>query len=109
MAASAEMLCSMAALVLKDAGKEITGEAISAVLKSINAEVESYWPKLFAQALEGLDIDSLMTAVGSAAPAAAGAVAGGATTAAAEPAAAEKKEEEKEEEEDDDMGFSLFD
>ncbi|CAF5179726.1 unnamed protein product, partial [Rotaria magnacalcarata] len=86
--------------------------------KAANYEIESYWPGLFAGALEGIKVTDLIKNVGSA-PAAAPAAA--ATTAA--PAAddkkaaagkdAPKKEEKKPEKEDsdegEDMGFGLFD
>lgn len=64
-----------------------------------------------AQALEGKNLQDMLTSFsaggGAAAPAAAAPAAGGAAAAADAPE--EKKEEEKEEESDDDMGFGLFD
>ena len=63
------------------------------IIKASGNEVEPYWPGLFAKALEGQDIASLLTNVGSGAPAAGGAAAaGGDAGGAAEP---EKKEESK--------------
>jgi ribosomal protein L12E/L44/L45/RPP1/RPP2 len=77
--------------------------------------VEPFWPSLFAKALEGVDVKSLITNVG----AGAGAAPAGAAPAAAAPAAAaggkkeekkeEKKKEEKKEESDGDMGFGKSD
>ena len=77
-------------------------------------DVEPIWTTLFAKALEGKDVKSLLMNVGSgggaaAAPAAGGAAAaGGAGDAAAEEEKPADKEEEKEES-DEDMGFGLFD
>eukprot|EP01055_Gregarina_sp_Pseudo9_P001403 Gregarina_sp_Pseudo_9__1402@NODE_1939_length_1241_cov_374_720466_g1797_i0_p4_GENE_NODE_1939_length_1241_cov_374_720466_g1797_i0NODE_1939_length_1241_cov_374_720466_g1797_i0_p4_ORF_typecomplete_len113_score39_68Ribosomal_60s/PF00428_19/6_2e27LPD38/PF18857_1/0_012Sporozoite_P67/PF05642_11/0_022DUF3824/PF12868_7/0_26Ribosomal_L12_N/PF16320_5/13_NODE_1939_length_1241_cov_374_720466_g1797_i08001138 len=106
---ASEMMVSMAALILKDEKMDITPEHIQKLIDAAGGKIEPYWPKLFCQAIAGIDIDGLMTAVGSA-PAAAP-VAGGAAAAGGAPAAEEKEEkkEEPEEEEDDDMGFSLFD
>ncbi|KAK8280947.1 hypothetical protein V6Z12_D09G208000 [Gossypium hirsutum] len=108
-----ELACTYAALILHDDGISITAEKIATLVKAANLSVESYWPSLFAKLLEKVNVDDLITSVGSgggAAPvavaAASGAAGGGA--AAAAPAVEEKKEEEKEES-DDDMGFSLFD
>lgn len=110
---SDELACTYAALVLQDDDIAVTAEKLQTILKAANVEVESYWPGLFAKALEGVDLKQLISNVGSgvgAAPAA----------AAAAPAAADapadggkkedkKKEEAKEESEDEDMGFGLFD
>ncbi|KAA3454863.1 60S acidic ribosomal protein P1-like [Gossypium australe] len=111
--ATGELSCTYATLILHDDGISITAEKIATLVKAANLSVESYWPSLFAKLLEKVNVDDLITSVGSgggAAPvavaAASGAAGGGA--AAAAPAVEEKKEEEKEES-DDDMGFSLFD
>lgn len=106
-----ELACVYAALILADDDVAITAEKISTILKAANVEVESYWPGLFAKALESVDVKTLITSVGSGAGGAGAPAAGSAPAAAAE-AAVEKKEEKKEEseeEEDDDMGFGLFD
>ncbi|VDK43123.1 unnamed protein product [Anisakis simplex] len=113
-AAHNEIACVYAALILQDDEVAITGDKISTILKAAHVEVEPFWPGLFAKALEGVDVKSLITnissGVGSAGPAPTG---GAAPAAAAEAPAAEapKKEEKKEEaeESDDDMGFGLFD
>eukprot|EP01057_Protomagalhaensia_wolfi_P005649 Protomagalhaensia_wolfi_Nauph_80__5648@NODE_654_length_2160_cov_717_694955_g489_i0_p2_GENE_NODE_654_length_2160_cov_717_694955_g489_i0NODE_654_length_2160_cov_717_694955_g489_i0_p2_ORF_typecomplete_len165_score48_85Ribosomal_60s/PF00428_19/6e27LPD38/PF18857_1/0_051DUF3824/PF12868_7/0_093Shadoo/PF14999_6/0_21Sporozoite_P67/PF05642_11/3_8_NODE_654_length_2160_cov_717_694955_g489_i09731467 len=105
---AAEMMVSMAALILQDENMDITPENIQKLIDAAGGKVEPYLPKLYCQAIEGLDINSMMTAVGSAPAAGAAPAAAG----AAAPAAEEKKEEKKEEpeeEEDDDMGFGLFD
>ena len=112
-----ELACVYASLILADDNVDIKGDKIAAILKAANYEIESYWPGLFAGALEGIKVTDLIKNVGSA-PAAGPAAA--ATTAA--PAAddkkaaakdAPKKEEKKVEKEDsdegEDMGFGLFD
>jgi len=117
MASNDELACIYAALILHDDGISITADKIATILKAAGVSVEPYWPTLFAKALDGIDIGSLLGSLGSAASAvSAGPVSSGGGAAAAAPAAAEEKEEVKEEKKDDsdeesdeDMGFSLFD
>lgn len=119
MASNDELACIYAALVLHDDGISITGDKIATLLKAAGVSVEPYWPTLFAKALDGIDVGSLMGNLGSAAAAAGagGSVAAPVGGAAPAPAEAEEeeapsKEEKKdsdEESEDEDMGFSLFD
>merc|ERR1739848_385140 len=112
-----DLACTYAALILTDDEVPITGEKIASILKAANVDVEPIWPSLFAKALTGIDVRSLISNVGSsvgAAPStgAAAAPAGGAAAVAAAPAEEkkeEKKKEESEDSEDDDMGFGLFD
>jgi len=117
MASNDELACIYAALILHDDGISVTADKIATILKAAGVSVEPYWPTLFAKALDGIDIGSLLGSLGSAASAVS-AVSGGsaAASSAAAPAAAEEKEEVKEEKKDDsdeesdeDMGFSLFD
>lgn len=115
------MACIYASLILADDNIAIKGEKIAAILKAANYEIEPYWPGLFANAMEGVNVSDLMKNVGSApvaggAPAAAGGAAPAAAAAAAKPDAAAKeapkKEEKKAKDEsdaEDDMGFGLFD
>ena len=80
------------AMILHSAGKDITEDAVSGILKAAGVEPDTARVKALTASLEGVDIEEAMkTAV--AAPAAAAPAA----TAAA-PAAEEKKEEEPEEE-----------
>ncbi|XP_029177162.1 60S acidic ribosomal protein P1 [Nylanderia fulva] len=114
MTTEAELACVYSALILVDDDIAVTGEKIQTILKAANVNVDSYWPGLFAKALEGVNVKELITNIGSgvgAAPAGAGAPAAAATAASTEaaPAKEEKKKEEPEEESDDDMGFGLFD
>ncbi|CAL7943867.1 unnamed protein product [Xylocopa violacea] len=109
----AELACVYSTLILVDDDVAVTGEKIQTILKAANVDVESYWPGLFAKALEGVNIKELLTKIGSgvgSAPAGAGAPAVAAPAAAeSAPVKEEKKKEEPEEESDDDMGFGLFD
>jgi len=131
----AELLCTFAALLLHDEKLKIDGDNIQKLITAAGAQIEPYWPKLFANMLANQKIGDLL--VSAAAPAAGGGGGGGGEAAAA-PAAgkagkddkkadkkggdkkgdkkADKKEKEKpaeaapaEEEGDGNLGFSLFD
>jgi large subunit ribosomal protein L12 len=83
-----------AALLLHNAGKAITEEAITAVLQAAGIGVNEARVKALVAALEGVDIEEAIAKAAFAAPAAA------APAAAAPAAAAEAPVEEEEEEED---------
>ena len=85
-----------AALLLHNAGKEVTEDAIVAVLTAAGIEVNEARAKALVAALEGVDIEEAIAQAAFAAHAAAAAPA----AAAAEAAPAEAEEEEEEEEED---------
>merc|ERR1712167_53465 len=97
-----ELCCTYAALLLHDGDLDISAEKLSKVIKASGNSVEAYWPGLFAKALEGQDVKSLLSNV-SAGPAAgaAGPAVAGDTPAKKEE---EKPKEEEEEEVDMDMG-----
>ena len=78
-----------AALLLHNAGKAITEEAVTAVLQAAGIEVNEARVKALVAALEGVDIEEAISKAAFAAP------------AAAAPAAAEAPAEEEEEEEED--------
>lgn len=82
-----------AALLLHNAGKAITEETITAVLKAAGIEVNESRAKALVAALEGVDIEDAISKAAFAAPAAA--------APAAAPAAAEAPVEEVVEEEED--------
>jgi len=86
-------VCGLAALALYDGDAEITAENISSLLKATNNDVAVYWPGLWANALAGDKLETLMMTLnsggGGAAPAAAAA-----PGAAAPAAKAEKPKEE---------------
>merc|ERR1712100_943429 len=92
-----ELCCTYAALLLHDGELDITADKLSKVIKASGNSVESYWPGLFAKALQGQDVGALLANVGSAGPAAGG-------DAPAAEAKKEEKEKEEEEEADVDMG-----
>ena len=84
-----------AALLLHSAGKKVTDESISAVIKAAGLEVDAVRAKALVSALEGVNIEEAISKAAFAAPAAA-------APAAAAPAAAEaahKKEEKPQEKE----------
>ena len=108
-----ELACVYSALILHDADLAITADKITTLIKAAGVNCEPIWPSLFARALEGKDIGSLICNVGSGAAAASvtgGATGGGTDTTEDKPE--EKKEEKKDEgddeSEDEDMGFGLF-
>merc|ERR1712020_426627 len=99
-------------LLAAQSGSAPSKDAVTKILESIGADIESdKLDKVFAE-LDGKNVEdvisegmSLLASVpsGGAAPAAGAAAAGDAA-----PAAEEKKEESEEEESDSDMGFDLF-
>jgi large subunit ribosomal protein L12 len=81
------------AMVLYSAGKEITDDAIAAILSAAGVEADAAKIKALTASLEGVDIkEAIASASVMAAPAA------GAAPAAAAAAPAEEKKEEPEEE-----------
>lgn len=88
-----------AALLLHNAGKDITDETVTAVLTAAGTDVDENRAKALVAALDGVDIEEAMATAAFAAPAAAAPVA----EAAAEAPAEEEKEEEKEKEEESGM------
>ncbi|EDK46882.1 60S acidic ribosomal protein P1-beta [Lodderomyces elongisporus] len=108
---SQESSVSYAALILADAGQEITSDKLLAITKAAGAEVDSIWADIFAKAVEGKNLKELLFSFAASAPAggAAPAAAAGGAAAGGDAAAEEAKEEEAAEESDDDMGFGLFD
>ncbi|OPY20919.1 MAG: 50S ribosomal protein L12 [Methanomethylovorans sp. PtaU1.Bin093] len=90
-----------AALLLHKAGKEITEDAITAVLQAAGTAVNESRVKALIAALEDVDIEEAMaTAAVAAAPAAA------APVAAAEAPAAEAAKEEESKEEAEESGMA---
>ena len=90
-----EAVCTLAALLLHDAGAEITADKLNEVITASGNSVEKYWPGMFAGLVAKVNVAELIKS--STAPGA-----GGAGPAAAAPAAeakAEKKEEKPKKEE----------
>ena len=71
-----ELCCSYSALMLHDEKLEITAEKIQRLITCSGNTVDAHWPRLFAKALEGANIDNMLTnmAPAAAAPAAAAVV-----------------------------------
>lgn len=94
-----------AALLLHNAGKDITDEAVTAVLTAAGTDVDENRAKALVAALDGVDIEEAMATAAFAAPAAAatGAPAAAGEAAAEAPEAEAAKEEEKEEAEESGM------
>ncbi|MCE8422699.1 MAG: 50S ribosomal protein P1 [Candidatus Methanoperedens sp.] len=88
-----------AALILHSAGKKVTDEAVSAVIKAAGIEVDAVRAKALVAALDGVNIEEAIAKAAFAAPAAAApAVAAAAPAAAAEKPKEEEKAKEKAEE-----------
>jgi large subunit ribosomal protein L12 len=92
-----------AALLLHNAGKAITEDAITAVLQAAGIEVNEARVKALVAALEGVDIEEAIAKAAFAAPAAAAAPAGAAAPAAEAAPAEEEEEEEEDHSEEDGM------
>ena len=108
-----ELACIYAALILADDNVDIKAEKIASILKAADYEIESYWPGLFAGALEGVKVTDMLKNVGSA-PVASAAPAQAATTApaggdkkAGGDKEAAKKEEKKAQKDDSDEGEDM--
>ena len=96
------------AMVLYAAGKDITEDAIAAILKAAGVEPDAAKIKALIASLEGVDIaDAIASASVMAAPAAAAAPAG-AAAAEAPAAKAEEPEEEAVSEEEAAAGLSAL-
>ena len=108
MSAATETALAYAAIILADSELEASSENLSKLVSGANIEIDSIWAQIFAKALEGKDLASLLVNFNVSSAPAAGAVGGASGAAGAEEAAAEEEEEAKEES-DDDMGFGLFD
>jgi large subunit ribosomal protein L12 len=99
------------ALLLHSAGKEVTDEAVTKVLKAADVKADAARVKALTSSLEGVDIDeaiSTTVAMPGAAPAAAPAAAEGDEDKPEEKKEEEKEEEEKVSEEDAAAGLSAL-
>jgi hypothetical protein len=59
------LACSYAALILHDEGLPINVENINKLLKASSVEVESFWPGMFAKALQTAKVGDLISSVGT--------------------------------------------
>jgi len=88
-----------AALLLHSAGKKVSEEGITAVIKAAGVDVDAVRAKALVSALDGVNIEEAIAKAASAAPAAAApAAAAAAAPAAAEAPKADEKSKEKAEE-----------
>ena len=95
------------AMVLYSAGKDITEDAVKAVLTAAGVDADAAKIKALVASLEGVDIADAIASAAVAAPAAA-AAAPAAAAAAEAPAAAEEPEEEAVSEEEAAAGLSAL-
>ena len=98
-----ELCCVYAGLLLFDDKAEITAEKLNKIIKASGNTVDSYYPEFFASYLKGADINSMLVAQPTAAPA-------GAATAEHKDDKKGKKEEKKpkkeeKKEEEEEGGF----
>ena len=96
------------AMVLYSAGKDITEDAVNAVLTAAGVDADAAKIKALVASLEGVDIKEAIASAAVAAPAAAAAPAAGAAAAAEAPAAAAEPEEEAVSEEEAAAGLSAL-
>ncbi len=86
-----------AALLLHSAGKKVTEEGITAVVKAAGLDVEAVRAKALVSALEGVNIEDAISKAAFAAPAAAAPAAAASPVEAEKPKADEKSKEKAEE------------
>ncbi len=96
------------AMVLYSAGKDITEDAINAVLTAAGVEADAAKIKALVASLEGVDIKEAIASAAVAAPVAAAAPAAAAAAADAPAAAADEPEEEAVSEEEAAAGLSAL-
>ena len=96
-----QLACTLSALILHDNGSDVNSENLSRVLKAAKMDVASYWPMLFAKALDGKNVSDYLVVSGGGG--------GGAATGGAEEKAEEVEEEEEEEVEEEEMDFDMGD
>merc|ERR1711998_340708 len=103
-----QLACTYAALILHDEGLAVSADNLKTLTNAANASVETYWPMMFEKALDGKDINDLLTTVSSGAGAAV--AAGPATDGGAEEAKEEEKKESSSSEDDGGGGMGgMFD
>ena len=80
----AQLACTYATLILHDENIDIKADKIAKLVNAAGVNVEAYWPKLIAKALEGRSVSEFFG------------VGGGESTAPAATPAGGKKDEKKE-------------
>ena len=99
-----QLACTLAALLLHDNGSDVNTDSLNRVLKAAKVDVASYWPMLFAKALEGKNVGDFLTVSGGGSGPATGAAGAGAAEEEAK-----KEEEEEEEVEEEEVDFDMGD
>lgn len=102
-----DTIVSYAALILADAGLEVSADNLLSLSKAAGASVDNVWAEVYSTALEGKDLKEILSGFHNVGSAAAAPAAAGGEAAGGE--AAEEKPQQEEEESDDDMGMGLFD
>ena len=97
-----QLAVALAAVLIKESGKELTAENINAVLGAAGIKIEGFWAAVMAKAFATQNIEDLIM---NSAVAVAAAPAAGAAAAATEEAPKEEEKKEEEEEEEDFGGF----
>ncbi len=92
-----------AALLLHSAGKKVTEEGITAVIKAAGVDVDPVRAKALVSALDGVNIEEAISKAAFAAPAAAAPAAAAAAAPAAAAEAPKKDEKSKEKAEESGM------
>ena len=95
-----ELCCVYAGLLLFDDKAEITAEKINKIIKASGNTVDSYYPEFFDSYLKGADINSMLVAQPTAAPAGAAPAEHKDDKKGKKEEKKPKKEEKKEEEEE---------
>ena len=93
------LLVSMAALILADAGKDVSAEDLTTLLTTSKNSVDAYWPTVFAKLLKGRSAMDFINLGGG------GGGGGGGDAGAAGAAVEEEKKEEEEEEEEEEIAM----
>ncbi|KAJ7290337.1 60S acidic ribosomal protein P1 [Mycena rebaudengoi] len=107
--ASSDLAATYAALILADAGDEITSEKILTLTTAAGVELEPIWATLLSKALEGKNIKEMLSTV-SLGTASAGPVATAAavTASVTEPEVVEVNDGDGSDDSDEEGMFDLF-
>ncbi|KAF7354014.1 60S acidic ribosomal protein [Mycena venus] len=62
--ASTDLAATYAALILADAGSEITSEKILALTSAAGVDIEPIWATLLSKALEGKNVKEMLSTIG---------------------------------------------
>ena len=99
-----QLACTLSALILHDNGSDVNAENLSRVLDASGVKVASYWPSLFAKALDGKNVGDYLVVSGGG-----GGGAGAGATAEADEKKDEESEESEEEVEEEEIDFDMGD